>query len=45
MKDKNKNKNAKNRIANVTSEKRRNDTRAKVNNGCFVYCQIPTIAE
>lgn len=45
MKDKNKNKNAKNRIANVTSEKRRNDTRAKVNNGCFVYSQIPTIAE
>ncbi len=45
MKDKNKNNNSKNRISNVTSEKRRNDNKAKVNNGCFVYSQIPTIAE
>lgn len=45
MKDKIKNNNSKNRISNVTSEKRRNDNKAKVNNGCFVYSQIPTIAE
>lgn len=45
MKDKNKNNNSKNRISNVTSEKRRNDNKAKINNGCFVYSQIPTISE
>lgn len=45
MKDKNKYNNSKNRISNVASEKRRNDNKAKVNNGCFVYSKVPTIAE